>query len=76
MNIARYAKFVSAIVGGIIGAGMAFAAAKGFGTCEVDAVTGAASNCVVFGMSQAQITGFAVGIFSSLGVGFGPANAE
>ena len=76
MKLARYWKFIMAIAGGVVGMALAFAATKGLGTCEIDAVTGAASNCVVFGMSQAQIMGILTMALSSLGVLGGPANAE
>jgi hypothetical protein len=76
MNLARYWKFIMAIVGGVVGMALAFAASKGLGTCTIDPATGAASDCVVFGMSQTQIMAILTMAFSSLGVGIGPKNAE
>ena len=78
MNWKRYNKYFLATAGGLVGFGMALVVAKvpGAGTCEIDAVTGAASNCVILGMSEETLIGFVATAMSGVFVRFGPKNAE
>ena len=72
----RYWKAIMSVIGGVALGAMGVAAAKGYGTCTVDPVTQAIEACTVFGFTNTQVVAFLTMIGSTLGVGFGPKNAE
>lgn len=70
--MAKYSKLIGTIIGSGVGVALSYLASRGLATCSV--VDGT-ETCSLWGMSQAQITGFLVMAIASLGTWVSPPNS-
>lgn len=71
-GMAKYSKLIGAFIGSIVGIALSYLASRGLATCSI--VDGTES-CTLWGMSQAQITGFLIMLAGNLGTYIAPPNS-
>lgn len=70
--MAKYSKLIGTILGSVVGVLFSYLASRGLATCTVvDAV----QTCAMWGISQAQVTGFLLAVFASAGTWIAPPNS-